>query len=260
MKKIFAIAMVSLVCLSARLFAADAAIDLGVTLQPEHIRMGAGYDGENVFVSGQIPSDATALIRVTGKPEHSKLKQKGRALGVLWMNLGSVEISKVPSVFLLYLPESAPKASQTGQPAWRALDLGLEGLRKQADIVAADAEKNSLFDEFVKLKQKSGLYGQVDNAVHYGPIDGKMKPFEATLALPAALPTGTYHIDVLAVKDGAIEASAVRDIDAREVGMPAWISTLAFDHGTIYGIFAVLVAVVAGLFTGLLFKGDKGAH
>ena len=52
----------------------------------------------------------------------------------------------------------------------------------------------------------------------------------------------------------------IANIDVREVGMPAWISSLAFNHGALYGILAVLVAVVAGLGTGILFKGGKGAH
>ena len=62
------------------------------------------------------------------------------------------------------------------------------------------------------------------------------------------------------VEGGAITGTARREIDAREVGMPAWISALAFNHGTLYGVLAVLVAIIAGLVTGIIFKGEKGAH
>jgi len=259
-KKILAISTISMACLVGRLHAADASTALGVTMQPKHILIGAAYNGMQISVAGKIPSDAAAFIRLTGKLEHNRLKQKGRALGLLWMNLDSVEISKVPNVFLLYLPPGAGDASQTGQPTWRKLGIGLEGLRRQVDIVAHDANKGALFDEFVKLKEKSGLYGMVENAIHYEQNDGAMKTFNATLALPASLPQGTYRFELMAIKDGAVEGSVVRNIVAREVGMPAWISRLAFDHGTLYGVLAVLVAVVAGLFTGIMFKGEKGAH
>ena len=221
-RKIFTIAMLSLLCLGVGLSPADAATDPDVTLEPEHILMGAGYNGQNIAIAGRIPSDAAAFIRITGKPEHTRLKQKGRAMGVLWMNLGSVEISKAPDVFLLFLPEGAD-ASGRQEPAWRKLGIGLEGLRQQVDIVAQDENKDALFDEFVKLKEKSGLYGIVDNAVHYGPPEGATKSFNAILSLPSALPQGIYQIEVLSLKNGAVETAAKVKIDAREVGLPSWL-------------------------------------
>ena len=259
-KKIVAIAILGLLCIGGRFTPADASTDISVTLHPEQIMIGAAFDGEHVSVAGRIPSDASALIRITGKAEHNNLKQKGRALGILWMNLGSVEISKAPNVFLLYLSPEGNPGSQAEEASWRNLGVGLEGLRKQVDIVSGEEDKNALFDEFVKLKHKSGLYATVENAIHYGEDDGKTKAFNATVTLPASLPQGTYKFELLAVKDGAVEASVIRKIDAREVGMPAWISKLAFDHGTLYGVLAVLVAVIAGLLTGVMFKGEKGAH
>ena len=52
-----------------------------VIVAPEHIQIGAGYDGEQISIEGIIAADADAYIRVTGQPEHVKLKQKGKALG-----------------------------------------------------------------------------------------------------------------------------------------------------------------------------------
>jgi hypothetical protein len=259
-KNKFALVLLCLINLIIGLGPADAATDLDVTILPEHIQMGANYNGQQISVAGRIPSDAAALIRVTGEEEHYKLKQKGRALGVLWMNLDSVEISGVPGVFLLYLPEQSDALRPNGHPVWQTLGLGLEGVRKQAHIIAKDANKEALFDEFVKLKQKSRLYGVAADAVHYGSDDGQMKSFNVILEMPSALPQGKYRIEVFAIKNGAIQASVTREIDAAEVGMPAWIASLAFNHGTLYGVFAVLVAVIAGLATGIMFKGGKGAH
>jgi uncharacterized protein (TIGR02186 family) len=258
--KMFAITMIAMACLTGKPYAADTPTALSVNMQPAHIQIGATFNGVRISVAGEIPSDAAAVIRLTGKPEHSRLKQKGRALGVLWMNLDAVEISKAPNVFLLYLPAGGGAASEAGQTNWHQLGIGLDGLRRQVDIVAHDENKTALFDEFVKLKERAGLYGVVEGAIHYGQNNGTVKSFTATLALPAALPQGTYRFELLAIKNGAVDASLVRDIDAYEIGMPAWISRLAFDHGTLYGVLAVLVAVVAGLLTGIMFKGEKGAH
>ena len=51
----------------------------------------------------------------------------------------------------------------------------------------------------------------------------------------------------------------ILEIEAKKVGMPAFITSFAFNHGTLYGVLAVLVAIIAGLVTGVIFKGEK-AH
>ena len=258
MNKRLAIVAICLACISWSWGTASAADDFRVNVHPETIRIGGNYNGAQVSVSGEAPADADVLIRVKGQTEDYKLKKKGRALGVLWMNLGSVDISNVPNLFLLFLP--AP-SGDTGQGNIAARQgLGLDGIRKKAKIVAEGEENDGLFEEFVKLKQKSGLYGTIDNAIRYEPGKGGLKTFKASLELPSALPQGKFDIEVLAVKNGAVEASALYTIEAREVGMPAWIAKLAFHHGTLYGVLAVMVAILAGLLTGILFKGQKGAH
>jgi len=259
-KKISVLTILSLLFLAGGVRGNDSSNAIHLSLQPEHILMGAGYNGKQISISGTIPSEAEALVRVTGKAEHSKLKQKGRALGFLWMNLGSVEISNVPSIFLLYLPGSFHEAKEGDQQNWQNLGIGLQSIRQRASIIAQNGNHDQLFDEYVKLKKKSGLYDIAENSVHYGPENGGKKSFNAKPTLPAALPQGIYQIEVFAIKDDKVEASAVHNLDAREIGEPAWISSLAYKHGILYGILSVLAAVIVGLLTGFLFKGEKGAH
>lgn len=239
---------------------ANAATDVMVNVDPETVRIGAGYNGGQVSVTGKVPADTDVVIRVKGKEEAYKLKEKGRALGILWMNLGSVEISHVPNLFLLYLPKKNDPPGHNTTAVWKSLDLGLEGLLKKAAIVTQDQDTEGVFDEFIKLKQKSGLYGTIANAIAYGPNEGAMKSFKAKLALPAALPLGQFDIEVFAIKNEAVQATASHPVKATEVGMPAWIAKMAFQHGTLYGVLAVMAAVLAGLLTGVMFKGEKGTH
>ena len=42
-------------------------------------------------------------------------------------------------------------------------------------------------------------------------------------------------------------------------GLPRILSSLAYRHGVIYGLLAVLIAIVTGFAMGFIFKG-KGAH
>ncbi len=233
-----------------------AATDLVEAIRPETVTIDAAFNGTQVSVTGNVAADADVMIRVVGKTEEYKLKQKGRALGVLWMNMGSVHIAKVPNLFLLYGPDGAGSAQTEFPP-----QLGMESIRQGAEIVAQDPDKKGLLEEFFKLKQKAGLYGTMNKAIQYGAANGATKPFTASLKLPSALPQGAFDIDVFAIRNGAVMTQTVRHIEVKEVGLPAWISELAFQHGAIYGTLSVLIAIFAGWFTGILFKSSKGgAH
>ncbi len=254
--KILLVAMVCFAALAFDLWADDSPPQTTFSVHPGQIRIGADFNGDTVTVTGRIPADATAMIRITGQPETCKLKEKGRVLGILWMNLGSVEIRKVPSVFLTYLPEGP-------HDPWLAdklQTLGLQGLRRQAEILPADKQQDSVFEEFLKLKRKGGLYSAVDQAIVLGPADGSTRSVSASLALPAALPAGHFVVELISLRKDAEPIAANQQITVSEVGMPAWISNLAFKHGTLYGVLSVLVAVIAGLMTGIVFKGGKGSH
>lgn len=252
MKKRFILLFLGLICMELWLPGAASA-DIQMTANPDRILMGATFNGQQIQVTGILPAEASVIIRVTGQVEHRKLKKKGRALGILWMNQGAVEISNVPSVFLLYPPEGE-------EVTWSVPGLGLDAVCESAEIETEGEDTDGLFEEFVKLKQKSGLYGTFPGVVEYGVQNGDEKTFQCTLSMPSALPTGTYQLEAVAVKDDAVVSRTTLEVEATETGMPAFISRLAFDHGTLYGVLAVLIAVMAGLLTGVLFKGGKGAH
>jgi uncharacterized protein (TIGR02186 family) len=259
-KKLFAMVIFSLVCMAGPPHRAAGAKELQVAVQPNQILMGATYNGQSIAVTGTMPADAMAIIRVTGHAERSKLKKKGRALGVLWMNLDAVEISNVPNVFLLYLPEGVQAAPQMDRPSRSMAGLGMEAIRKQADIESKDGDKDALFGDFVKLKQKAGLYATVPDAIGYAEESKDVKSFHCTVSMPSTLPQGTYQLEVFAIDKDNVVSYASQQIEAKEVGLPAFISSLAFQHGALYGVLAVLVAVMAGLLTGVMFKGGEGAH
>lgn len=247
--------MAVLVCFLGRAECRAARVPLEVTVRPNQILMGATYNGMRLSVSGKIPADTQAFIRLTGGRTNVRLKKKGRALGVLWMNLGTVSFHNVPKIFLIYPSGGMQKED------WEALALGFGSVKKQAKIIPASDDKDLLFREFVKLKQSLGLYGTVENAIRYGEENGGgMRTFTGDLSVPSDLPEGTYKIEVYAVGKGGIVGSGTHDIEAREVGMPAFISSLAYNHGTLYGILAVLIAIIAGLVTGIIFKGGGGGH
>ena len=87
-----------------------------------------------------------------------------------------------------------------------------------------------------------------------------MTSFESDVDIPSRVHTGEYEVRVLAIQDGHIKADAAEYIKVEEVGVPALLSSLAFQHGGLYGVLAVLIAIVGGLLMDFFFGEQKGAH
>lgn len=237
-----------------------AAESLEAVVNPPAISIGAFYDGANVEVNGSVPADCEAIIRITGKRSDLHLRKKGKALGLLWMNLGTLTIENVPNAYLLFIPDDFDETVSAPTDSTSAHQLTLASLEQQIEIVPQPPDKNRIFNEFLKLKASEGLYAEKKGNIHYGETEQSVKPFQADLKIPSRLAPGEYKVDLYAVKKGQIVAHTAQTLPVKLAGFPAMLFTLAFQHGALYGVLATLVALFAGLLMGFFFGGGKGAH
>lgn len=228
-----------------------AGADLSVT--PDKIDVTTFYNGTAIAVDGRVPEGSQVVLRFSGAPEEVRMKQKGRALGLLWMNMDSLHFSNVPKVCLV---ESTVPLKELGQAGSK---IGLEGLAENIGVEPATANRAELLPELLKLKQQEGLFRQAPGSVTLGETHDGMQAFSARMAVPSRLSAGNYSLEVFAVKDGQVVAQNSKPVDVRLIGIPALMADLAFNHGAWYGILASIIAILGGLVIGLIFQ-SKGAH
>ncbi len=240
------IALLALV-LSVLFASAAFADEVTMTTTPSTIEIGTAYDGMTLHVAGTVPEGCQAVVRFLGKSQEVHMKEKGKAFGLLWMNMNSLSFTEVPSVFLL-----AASSADLGDAA---ATLGFKGLRGRIGVHGVKEDPAVLVDELVRLKQKEGLYRQ--NA---GTVEVKQGAVSADIVLPSRLTPGAYTVEITAVKDGAIVASATQSIEASLVGAPSFLAQMAFNRGALYGVMATLVAILSGLAIGIVFQSKGGAH
>ncbi|WP_321492807.1 TIGR02186 family protein [uncultured Desulfobacter sp.] len=226
------------------------------TVTPSSIDIGASFNGINIKVQGTIPQDADAVVRFKSEARDVALKEKGKAMGILWMNKGKVTFHHCPDIFMVATPASLPQESDQ----WKGLGLGISSLEDQIEIVPAPENKTFLFDEFVKLKSKHGAYSSGFGNVTYQAVSQGVKPFSADISVPSGLKPGSYQVEVFTVKNGAVESKAETSVTVEEVGFPKFLSSLAFGKPLLYGIVSVIIALAAGLLTGLIFQGSNEGH
>jgi len=246
-----------------------------IVAAPEHVEITLFYGGANIEVAAQVPAGYEVAVRLMARPERLELKRLGKKAGVLWMGVGDASFENIPVVYQVLT--SAPLVDLGPQPERARWKLGYDAL------VPDTAPGASLRAELVGLKEHEGLFAVRESALQRGnPRDASKIPLlsnatagdlgsppasdasvlmRGSFHLPARVPAGDYALDLIGFKDHRAVHLASAALHVEQVGVVRTVRELALDHGLFYGIGACLVAIVAGLVTGRLFRSKSdGAH
>lgn len=205
-------------------------------------------------VSSQIPTGAGAILELKGPAEEDHLLRQGRR-GGLWMSVGEVIVHGAPSTYLVLTTPDVPSPKE-GETLWgyKALEgqIKWEGSLPRRGVGA-------LWDEFVKLKEREGLYGVFPGTLKLIRTLDDRSTVEGQFKLPANISPGRYSIALSILNSGKVVGQRSFELKVEMQGLAGGLTSLARRHGLLYGLAAVLLALVTGLIMGFLFKG-QGAH
>jgi hypothetical protein len=228
-----------------------------MTVEPQAINIGALYNGTTLTAKGSLPADSEAIVRFMGTSCELHMKERGKVGGIMWMNLDSITFKGVPSVCLVSSAVDFKGLEANGGASIRVLRLS--GLRGSVLIEASGGGHENAFEEFLKLKQKEGLYREMFGNISYESASEGQKSFLAEVPIPSRLSPGDYTVELDVVRNGEVIARAEQPVTVSLVGFPALLAGLAFGHSALYGILATVIALLAGLAIGLVFQG-RGGH
>lgn len=226
--------------------------------EPNLIAIGAFFNGTQLTVSGKVDIKNDVVVIVSGKQEELTLKKKGKALGLLWMNLGDVHFKNIPNLYILYSSRGWMESAATDPKTWEKLGIGFEYLKKEMEIEAPVAERDALANEFLKLKQNHGLYAFHPDEISFGQNNEKERFFSANIWIPPRIPTGEYQVRVMEIHNNQLVDNSISQLKVKEEGIPLMLATLAFNHSILYGFLAVFIAIAAGLAMDFFFGTGKG--
>lgn len=228
-------------------------------VNPRIIEINFGYHGAVVNITGSVPGFDDLVVKISSPPQDNVLKYKGKAGGFLWMKKGSLKFKGLPPVYFLYTSGELSKILKDKDK--EKYLLGYDKVLKKADVVDSNGNRvnRKWLKEFIELKKEEKLYSINEGAIKLEKRgEGKYSlkvdwPFQA---LP-----GTYRVEVFAIQKGEIKESVSSKIEVRREGVVAFLSKMAIEKSSLYGLMAVAVALFAGLFVGVIFKkGGDGSH
>lgn len=225
-----------------------------LNLSPSEIVMGTQYNGVDLTVSGQIPADSDLLVRLVGTPGDLHLREKGKVFGLLWMNVGKLTLTNVPSVCLTSATRPLPQLGKGAAPYRLDALTGAIGVEQEGQDQSIDIPHQLLL-----LKTKEGLYHEAAEGIALGPVEDGMQHYTAHIKVPSSLKPGTYKVEAVALHNDAVVGEAEASIKAALSGFPKWLSELSYRKSVLYGVMATVIAIVSGLLIGLVFQ-SKEAH
>ncbi|WP_066773901.1 TIGR02186 family protein [Croceicoccus mobilis] len=193
---------------------------------------------------GTSPYDIVVVLK--GPSEAINLREKRRIWG-MWINADSAQFRSAPSY---YAVASSRPLSDIVDPRTAAIyELGVNYLQL-SPIGAIRPEEVSRFAEgLVAKREASGLYSQQEDAVSIS--EGVL--YQARIALPSSVLTGTYTAETFAIANGRVLASATSEVTVSKKGFERAVEVASRQWSLAYGLMAVALSVFMGWAAGRLF-------
>ena len=232
-----------------------------VSVSNHRVTVTPNYSGEELVLFGSVEKDASTpasrtgydlVVTVSGPRADMVTRRKERKFGI-WINTDYRQFLKVPTYLALF--SNRPFDAIASPEVERRQQLGLNNVLltqrvgpDYADVVPNDAFRSA----FVRLRSQHRLYREDTTAVTF------LTPtlFRSGIPLPAAVPIGTYQVDIKLFSDGALVTRTETAFEIVKVGFEQFVATTAHQSGFVYGLVTVLMALMTGWMASIVFRKD----
>jgi uncharacterized protein (TIGR02186 family) len=222
-------------------------------LSQDRVAITATFDGSEILIFGAVKREAPiatdapleVVVTVSGPSEPVMVRRKEREFGI-WVNTDSVAVDSAPSFY----------AVATSAPFSDALS-DTEDLRHKVSIqrairsVGATVEGAQAFTEaLMRIREDRGFYTLQEEAV---ALD-EQTLFRTALRMPADLIEGEYETRIFLTRAGRVISRYETVIEVNKVGLERFLFNLAREQPAIYGVLALVIAMLSGWGAAALFQ------
>ena len=199
------------------------------------------------YPRGAVPDERPGLaIVVRGPAQPITLRKKARVAGI-WINTDSVHFETAPGFYAV--ATSAPIKSLVDERTASIWEIGLDYL--QLSPTSDDTAQVAAFTRgLVDLRRRSGLWSEQEGRI--GITENVL--YQARIAIPSAVPVGAYTAEIYLIRHGKVIARAATPITIDKSGFERWVYVAAQKNGLLYGLVAVVLALLAGWIAGLVVR------
>ncbi|RWD32235.1 TIGR02186 family protein [Mesorhizobium sp.] len=233
--------------------------NIQIGLSTDHVSITAGFSGADLTIFGSLENADPLVARrgrydiivvLEGPARPVVVRRKDRVLGI-WINLESETFENVPVSYSV--ATTRPLQDVTDPNSYKQLSLGAANIYMQP---ADDGESPATIQEFTaalrERKTATGLYSENVGGVQFL----SQNLFRATVRLAPNVPVGTHKARAFLFKSGLFIKESSAQLEIRKSGFEQSIFRVAHDYSFLYGVFAVLLAMLTGWVGRLVFRKD----
>jgi uncharacterized protein (TIGR02186 family) len=224
------------------------------------IAVTSGFTGTEIIVFGSVDNSRQTsaeagyydiVVVVEGTPLPLVARKKSNVAG-LWINTAAASFVSVPSYYAITSTRPLDEVSTDAILQKNAIGFLYVRMTPTTDTQQSvhEADMKLYRSAVIRIKEADDLYVQDD----YGVAFIGRSLFRSSVELPANVPVGPLTARVFLFREGNLLSSFSTKVSLEREGLELLLYRFAERYSFLYGLFAVLVAIGAGLLAPALFR------
>jgi uncharacterized protein (TIGR02186 family) len=220
--------------------------ELQSDLSTREISIQSNFTGIEILLYGSIDFSQTAetgaydVIMVVRSPAEPLIaRRKQRVIGI-WINGPGKVFPSVPGFYAALA--TRPLRAITSDETLKKLGVGFGNL-DFGRPTQGDPDEQTFRSAVIRLKERQRLFQELDDGVDF--VGRSL--FRGTVALPVNVSTGRYTADIYLFRDGEVISRDHSTLEVTKAGFEGLVHKFAFTRPFLYGVLAVILAMLAGL-------------
>ncbi len=212
------------------------------------VKVTTGFSGTELLLFGASQDEGDVVIVIRGPDGPATIRRKEQTAIGIWVNSDHVTFASVPSFYKV--ASSRPLAELKADNALASHQIGLANLRL-ASLGESDAATTETFRRaLLRGKVRLGVFGRGAGAVTF--LGDSL--FRTRVSFPSNVPTGRYTVTVYLLRAGHVVNAQTIPLFVSKTGVGARVYEFAYRQSALYGIVAILIALISGWLASAIFR------
>lgn len=228
-----------------------AAQQIVADLSKRLVAITTGFTGSDVLLFGAIEGDGDIVVIVRGPDRPATVREKNRVSGI-WVNTVTVTYRTVPTFYAL--AANRPLAEFVPTALAQRHQIGPDFIRVSPNVTLTPERTEAFRRSLVRLKQEDGTFQRDVARITFLENFKGPRLFRATINFPSNVQTGNYSVQVLLVRAGNVVSAQSSALAVSKIGISADVHDFAQRDAWLYGLIAVLSAMLIGAGASRMFR------
>jgi uncharacterized protein (TIGR02186 family) len=214
-------------------------------ISTNEINIDTKFKGAQILLFGAKGDAGNIVITVRGPKKNFLVTKKQKILAV-WYNGTRINFENSYSFFSIF---STFNNGEIQEDIMSDLELGKDFLEFSTSDKISEKNNNDFKAQLIEKMEKNNLYNNNVNKVEF--LDETL--FKVMLNFPKNIVRGIYTVELYLIKENTLISFQSIPIYVNQIGISAKISDFAIQQDMIYGIIAVMLALIVGWLANYIF-------